>query len=255
MSVAILCARHIRRLHPLTVKAVTDALLTTPEVVVRAEHQGDVEIQKLLLDLNYSKVVVYQNRSKRLLSQKWRQVNWQGSSDALLTQSVDEGILIWDGRSPLIVLDVLRLLSSGKTARLIIDGSGEVEVLAGVQGWAYLTAGLVDGSGEMDRENARSSHSAMFPESVRQRSKRRQKEVFDQEANGQLRAGEAGAFSGSLLALAKAQGTARVAASSGLARSSLYRALQSDGRLEFNTVVKVLRALGYALEVKKIAEG
>jgi probable addiction module antidote protein len=47
---------------------------------------------------------------------------------------------------------------------------------------------------------------------------------------------------------AKAQGMSQLARDAGLARPALYRALSAEGRPEFETVLKVLRALGVTLK-------
>ena len=46
---------------------------------------------------------------------------------------------------------------------------------------------------------------------------------------------------------AKARGMTQLAKDTGLARPALYRALSADGHPEFETVLKVLRALGVTL--------
>ncbi len=47
---------------------------------------------------------------------------------------------------------------------------------------------------------------------------------------------------------AKARGMSQLAKDAGLARPALYRALSADGHPEFETVLKVLRALGVLLK-------
>jgi probable addiction module antidote protein len=46
----------------------------------------------------------------------------------------------------------------------------------------------------------------------------------------------------------KARGMSQLARETGLARPALYRALSPDGHPEFETVLKVLRALGVTLK-------
>ena len=47
--------------------------------------------------------------------------------------------------------------------------------------------------------------------------------------------------------VARARGMTRMARDTGLAREALYRALRPEGRPEFTTVVKVIKALGLRL--------
>jgi probable addiction module antidote protein len=49
--------------------------------------------------------------------------------------------------------------------------------------------------------------------------------------------------------VARARGMSSIAHASSLGRPSLYKALSSDGRPEFATVLKVIRALGLKLTV------
>ena len=53
-------------------------------------------------------------------------------------------------------------------------------------------------------------------------------------------------------AIAKARGMARIAIDTGLRRESLYKALSPDGNPEFNTVLKVVKALGIRLHAETL---
>ena len=52
--------------------------------------------------------------------------------------------------------------------------------------------------------------------------------------------------------IAKARGMSKIAEETGLGRESLYKALSGNGNPSFGTVLKVLRALGFALDIKPI---
>lgn len=61
---------------------------------------------------------------------------------------------------------------------------------------------------------------------------------------------------GSLIAatlgdIAKAKGMTQLAKDAGLSRESLYRSLSGKGRPKFSTILKVSRALGFSLSIKK----
>ena len=51
-------------------------------------------------------------------------------------------------------------------------------------------------------------------------------------------------------AIAKARGMAQIAKDTGLRRESLYKALSPEGNPEFNTVLKVVKALGIRLHAE-----
>ena len=59
--------------------------------------------------------------------------------------------------------------------------------------------------------------------------------------------GDASFIAHAIGTVARAQGMAAIAKQSGLSRENLYRALSPDGHPEFETVIKVLQALGVQL--------
>ena len=62
--------------------------------------------------------------------------------------------------------------------------------------------------------------------------------------------GDAGFIVKALGIAARARGMSRLAEDTGMSRTSLYKALNGEGRPEFSTVLKVARALGVDLTVK-----
>ena len=54
--------------------------------------------------------------------------------------------------------------------------------------------------------------------------------------------------------VAKAQGMTEIAKKAGLSRQSLYKALSGETKAEFATILSVLSALGYRLDVKDTAK-
>jgi probable addiction module antidote protein len=59
-------------------------------------------------------------------------------------------------------------------------------------------------------------------------------------------------FIAALNDVAKARGIASIAAASGLGRESLYKSLRSGSKLRYETVKKVLAALGVRLSVETV---
>jgi len=57
-------------------------------------------------------------------------------------------------------------------------------------------------------------------------------------------------FKAALGDVARARGMAKIAKKAGLGRTSLYKALSKDGNPSYETVVKVLRAVGLRLYAK-----
>lgn len=59
--------------------------------------------------------------------------------------------------------------------------------------------------------------------------------------------GDPALFTAALGDVARARGMTEIARESGLAREALYRALSAEGKPEFSTVLKVMKALGVRL--------
>lgn len=69
-----------------------------------------------------------------------------------------------------------------------------------------------------------------------------------------LAAGDAGHFQDALGTIARARGMAGIAETSGLGRESLYKALRPDAHPRFDTVQRVLLAMGVHLTVQADAQ-
>lgn len=50
--------------------------------------------------------------------------------------------------------------------------------------------------------------------------------------------------------IAKARGMSKIAEETGLGRESLYKALSGNGNPSFGTILKVIKALGFSLDIK-----
>ena len=71
--------------------------------------------------------------------------------------------------------------------------------------------------------------------------------------NAALEAGDLDRIMGTLGQMARAYRMKRVAQETGLGRESLYKSVRAGASPEFNTVLKVLRSLGFQLQVHPIA--
>ena len=71
--------------------------------------------------------------------------------------------------------------------------------------------------------------------------------------NAALEAGDLDLILGALGEMARAHRMRRVAQETGLGRESLYKSMRGGSSPEFSTVLKVLRALGFRLQVSPFA--
>ena len=72
--------------------------------------------------------------------------------------------------------------------------------------------------------------------------------------NAALAGGDLEGIMGALGRMARAHRMKRVARETGLGEKSLYKSMRAGASPEFNTVLKVTRALGFRLQVTPIAE-
>ena len=72
--------------------------------------------------------------------------------------------------------------------------------------------------------------------------------------NAALAAGDMNRIMGALGEMARAHPMRRVAQETGLGRESLYKSMRAGASPEFNTVLRVLRALGYRLQIDPVSD-
>ena len=72
--------------------------------------------------------------------------------------------------------------------------------------------------------------------------------------NASLAAGDLEGIMGALGRMARAHRMKRLARETGLGEKSLYKSMRAGASPEFNTVLRVTRALGFRLQVTPIAE-
>jgi probable addiction module antidote protein len=69
-----------------------------------------------------------------------------------------------------------------------------------------------------------------------------------------METGDAAFIADALGVVARARGMTRIAREAGMARESLYRALDKSGNPELATVIRVVKAIGLRLDVKPVAK-
>jgi len=72
--------------------------------------------------------------------------------------------------------------------------------------------------------------------------------------NAALEAGDLNSIMGVMGRMARAHRMRRVARETGLGEKSLYKSMRAGASPEFNTVLRVLRSLGFQLQVRPIAD-
>ena len=72
--------------------------------------------------------------------------------------------------------------------------------------------------------------------------------------NAALEAGDLNSIMGIMGQMARAHRMRRVARETGLGEKSLYKSMRAGASPEFNTVLRVLRSLGFRLQVHPVAD-
>ncbi|PSM31475.1 transcriptional regulator [Haliangium sp. UPWRP_2] len=123
-------SRHISRLPSEVKKRIENVVASGHRVIVGDANGADKAVQKYLLDSQYQKVTVFcSGATPRNNLGSWRihcvdapktakGVHFYTVKDREMAREADFGLMIWDGKSPGTILNVLRLVQAGKISVL-----------------------------------------------------------------------------------------------------------------------------------------
>ena len=268
-------SRRITRL-PVEAKKRIDNVVDRGHAILVGDANGaDKAVQKHLADANYNRVTVYCSGATsrnnvgqwetRNVSAGKREKSFQfyAAKDREMTRQAEFGLMIWDGKSPGTVLNILRLVRASKKVVLVSVAEKSERELRSREDWdAFLSRCSLKLRRDLERRAIQDELFMLRPE---------QDEFdfggIDEPPDGsvvwsELKArmdaaladGDSRAFVKVLEGMARRRGVSRVARETGLAREALDRALGSNGNPEFATVVAVTRALGLQLWATSTAE-
>jgi len=271
-------SRHVSRLPPHAKERLNNVIESGFSVIVGDANGADKAVQKHLLDHHYEHVTVFcsGDACRNNLGQ-W-QTNYVKASKSLkgfqfyaakdreMAQQADFGLMIWDGKSPGTVLNVLRLLRAGKKAVLLNAPEKTATNFKTEADWGAFLA-LCSPELRHDLEDRATPEEwqppvlalqpsfldelpPTVPHDIEDRSS--SDEVLANAINMALASRDTKAVVELLGQVAKAHGMSQIAKDTGLAREGLYRALSVDGNPEFTTVLKVIDAVGFRLTVSKL---
>ncbi|MFO1100399.1 MAG: addiction module antidote protein [Xanthobacteraceae bacterium] len=268
-------SRQVSRLPAIAKERLQNVTTSGAHVVVGDANGADKAVQKFLFDANYQYVTVFcSGKLPRNNIGKWEINNvtppkgvsgfsFYAAKDREMAQRADYGLMIWDGKSPGTVLNILRLLKAGKKAVLLNTHDKSALNFRTGEDWSDFFLHMTDEFRSDLRKRATEDEWA-YSEPKKQPS------FFDQvtaalpETPGSADPDEAEATLNAALAsgnlslvvdalgtVAKARGMSQVSKETGLARESLYRSLSVGGNPEFSTVWKVIASVGLRLMVGK----
>ena len=269
-------SRRITRL-PMEAKTRIDNVVDRGfEILVGDANGADKAVQKHLAEAQYDKVTVYcsgdTSRNNvgqweiRTVSAGEHEKNFQfyAAKDREMAQQADFGLMIWDGKSPGTVLNILRLVRASKKAVLVsVAEKSEVDFRSKKDWDAFLSRHSLSLRRDMERRAIQDELFMLRPEqdelSFNETDKSPDGAIAWSELKSKMEAalaeGNSKAFVELLGGMARQRGMSRVAQETGLAREALYRALSLDGNPEFATIVKVTTALGLQLCTMRKADG
>ncbi|MFK0333801.1 addiction module antidote protein [Rhizobium sp. NPDC090275] len=267
-------SRHISRLPARAKERLNNIIENGHHVVVGDANGADKAVQKHLSDAAYEKVTVFCSGDKpRNNFGEWRTQNimppkhvkgfqFYTAKDREMAREADFGFMIWDGKSPGTVLNVLRLIKAGKKAVLLNVPEKSPVTFKTREQWSAFLARCSADLRENLRDRATSDEWEVEEPSAQADLLATVRDVEPVEhspapdlspvedpaanVNAALASGDALGH----LARAKKGGMTQIAKETGLARESLYRALGKDGNPGLMTILKVISALGLTLQAK-----
>lgn len=273
-------SRHVSRLPAEVKKRLDNVIASHHQVIVGDANGADKAVQKHFFDANYANVTVFcSGDAPRNNLGSWtthrvdvpkgtKGFQFYAAKDREMAHEADFGLMIWDGKSPGTVLNVLRLVQGGKISVLfnVPDKAAvnlktveqyrdfirqcdpafraDLRERATAQEWSLLEADPQPSLLDLPPSNTTDIPAAPDSPSVPAT------EETVQTLNAALASGDAARVMNILGEIARGRGMSQVARETGLARESLYRSLDAGGNPEFVTVMKVLSSLGVQLEAK-----
>ena len=249
-------SRHITRLPEPIQNRLSNVIQEDLKVLVGDAAGADKAIQKFLSDACYERVTVFcSGDAPRNNVGQWPTHNvhppkaakgfqFYAAKDREMAQQADLGLMIWDGKSPGTILNVLRLVRAGKKCVLMDVAAQKNTTFNTATKWdTFLTTCSQEVIKEL-RERATPEEwdppkqAPLFTSSEPVQEKSEQE--LANELNVALASGDTAKILEALGQIAKVRGMSQIAKESGLARESLYRSLHAEGNPEFATVLKVM---------------
>lgn len=277
-------SRHVSRLPSQVKERLNNIIESGHRVVVGDANGADKAVQKHFVDADYGAVTVFcSGPSPRNNLGHWKihsvvppksakGFQFYAAKDREMAREADFGLMIWDGKSPGTVLNVLRLLQAGKKAVLmnLPDNKGTTfksstewrdflvacspELRADLRDRALPNEWVIDEPAAQDDFFASEGALPVDDGDMETRpAPTHEVEEITATINAALASGDASRFIDALGTAARTQGMTQIAKETGLARESLYRSLGADGNPEFATVLKIIMAMGLRLQAGKAA--
>jgi len=272
-------SRHVSRLPAQVTDRLDNIIGNGHRVVVGDANGADKAVQKHFSEASYRDVTVFCSGGQpRNNLGAWpvhsvvppkgaKGFQFYAAKDREMAQEADFGLMIWDGKSPGTVLNVLRLIRAGKKAILMNLPERTGTTFKSANEWVEFLSGCSpDLRADLHKRATPEEWGVSvedvqlgFFNGVKISAPARPAEapvLSDEEAtktiNAALASADTSTFVHALGEITRAVGMTQVAKETGFARESLYRSLSAEGNPEFATVIKIMAAVGLRLEVRKV---
>jgi len=265
-------SRDISRL-PHEVKERLDNVIASGHRVVVGDANGaDKAVQKHLSDAHYRNVTVFfSGTSPRnnvgdwkgnaiVVESKTKDYQFHAAKDREMAHLADFALMVWDGKSPGTLLNLVRIMREGKIAVLYHFPQKEVINFKSADQLRAFVKGCENDVRKDIEKRATADEKAFIAGEPQQSSMLDaglSSEITPLLANTSLATLNEALATGNMTRiveavglLARSYGMSDVARDTGLSRESLYRSLDATGNPEFATVMKVLSSLGVMLEAR-----
>lgn len=271
-------SRNVSRLSPQVQERLNNVVQVGAQVIVGDANGADKAVQKFLLEQNYSRVTVFcSGKECRNNIGHWetrhietpknaKGFDFYAAKDRVMAGEADYGLMIWDGKSPGTILNILRLLYAGRKAVLINSPKKTATNFKTKADWMNFflscTPSLRDDVRKRATRDEWRSFEADQQISLLDLAEKAHgsletcpdvsDETLAAHVNAALATGNSSLIVEALGNLARTRGMSQVAKDAGLARESLYRSLGAGGNPEFATILRVLSSMGLRLMVRDI---
>ena len=273
-------SRHVSRLPAEVKKRLDNVVASGHQVIVGDANGADKAVQKHFVDRHYERVTVFCSGDmprNNLGTWLTHHVDVPGSTkgfqfyaakDREMARAADFGLMIWGGKSPGTILNVLRLVLAGKIAVLFNVPENDVVNIKNVDHWKAFISRCsrelqLDLKERATPDEWRSveisdqpsllaplDDTVDIPLKIMSSKGTTPPSLVVAQLNKALADGDATTTVNMLGAIARERGMSQIARETGLARESLYRSLDAGGNPEFATVMKVLSSIGLRFEAK-----
>ena len=268
-------SRHISRLSAEVKERLDNIVASGHQVIVGDANGADKAVQKHFHHSHYDKVTVFCSgdaprnnlgtwRTRRVSPpKKAKGFQFYAAKDREMAREADFGLMIWDGKSPGTILNVLRLLQVGKVSLLFNVPEKTAVTIRSAEQWRTFLSQCSRTLRATIKERATPDEWATFedkpqlsllaPLDVLSKNAPSKTSISDEAVtvlNHALASGDSIMVMETLGAIARDRGMSQIARETGLARESLYRSLDAAGNPEFATIMKVLSSMGLQLEAK-----